>query len=289
VMTEEGTHQIRFVSTDSAGWTGESDGLLLDVLRPSVALSSDAIMGQSVSGNLTLSVSAPELPAGLSLTSTIQLHTGIGIPLPSGTGNLVLDTTTLPDGPGSAQAMIEIEQAGSPEAVVLESNLLLFIVENGLPKPPAISGPTAHFVEILNPIRVAISAADLNGTSVTLALQDPASLPTGASFQVDGDGAGYAQGALSWTPASNQVGAYNLVFAATDGGGLESTLTVFVAAYIPGDVNGDNVVDTNDFMEIGNHWLETNALRSDGDLTGDGIVDMADFIEFSNHLGDSYP
>jgi hypothetical protein len=45
----------------------------------------------------------------------------------------------------------------------------------------------------------------------------------------------------------------------------------------PGDVNGDNVVDINDFNTITANLFKTPATRADGDLDSNNMVDFADF------------
>ncbi|MEM9185101.1 MAG: LamG-like jellyroll fold domain-containing protein [Planctomycetota bacterium] len=55
--------------------------------------------------------------------------------------------------------------------------------------------------------------------------------------------------------------------------GVRSIVTVLS----PGDVDGDGVVDIDDFDIIRNNFFDTVATRGEGDLTGDGLVDFADF------------
>ncbi len=54
----------------------------------------------------------------------------------------------------------------------------------------------------------------------------------------------------------------------------------------PGDVNGDGVVDLDDFTRLKDHFGAVRANRDMGDLNGDGAVDLADFaIMKSNFSG----
>jgi hypothetical protein len=52
---------------------------------------------------------------------------------------------------------------------------------------------------------------------------------------------------------------------------------------IPGDVNGDLVVNTNDYSIIRDHFQQTNAPRTNGDLNGDGNVNFVDFRIWKNN------
>ncbi|MEQ8848746.1 hypothetical protein [Botrimarina sp.] len=67
------------------------------------------------------------------------------------------------------------------------------------------------------------------------------------------------------------------------------SVTQDVPAFIPGDTDGDFVVEfEDDFFPIRDNWLETNATfggplaRSDGDLDLSGAVDLRDFREWKN-------
>jgi len=52
---------------------------------------------------------------------------------------------------------------------------------------------------------------------------------------------------------------------------------------VPGDVNGDLVVDTNDYFVIRDHFQLTNVPRSQGDLNADGNVNFVDFRIWKNN------
>jgi hypothetical protein len=44
----------------------------------------------------------------------------------------------------------------------------------------------------------------------------------------------------------------------------------------PGDVNGDNVINTRDASVLLINWNKTGATRAQGDLNGDGVVNVRD-------------
>ncbi|MCC6678080.1 MAG: hypothetical protein IT436_13145, partial [Phycisphaerales bacterium] len=51
--------------------------------------------------------------------------------------------------------------------------------------------------------------------------------------------------------------------------------------YVPGDMNGDGLLDFADYLEFLNLYEATDARA---DLTGDGLVDFGDYLEFLNLL-----
>jgi hypothetical protein len=55
-------------------------------------------------------------------------------------------------------------------------------------------------------------------------------------------------------------------------------------APVPGDVNGDRVVDSVDFDIIRNHFLLSATTREEGDLNRDGLVEFADFRIWKNNV-----
>jgi ELWxxDGT repeat protein len=56
---------------------------------------------------------------------------------------------------------------------------------------------------------------------------------------------------------------------------------------LPGDVDGDGVVQFSDFVILANNFGRTDAGRGDGDLNADGHVDLADFVILANRFGQS--
>ncbi|TVQ77774.1 MAG: hypothetical protein EA380_06970 [Phycisphaeraceae bacterium] len=57
----------------------------------------------------------------------------------------------------------------------------------------------------------------------------------------------------------------------------------------PGDINGDGVVDLDDFIILAGNFGSTNALPSEGDINGDGVVDLDDFIILAGNFGTTCP
>lgn len=76
-------------------------------------------------------------------------------------------------------------------------------------------------------------------------------------------------------------------------GNTFTSVTSPVAAFLPGDSNGNFIVEMVDFNPIRDNWLETNASfgmtldRGDGDLNLDGTVDLRDFREWKTAFNPS--
>ena len=55
---------------------------------------------------------------------------------------------------------------------------------------------------------------------------------------------------------------------------------------VPGDVNGNGIVDIDDYYIIEDHFQQNVTMRSEGDLNNDGIVDFADFRQWKSNRTD---
>ena len=64
------------------------------------------------------------------------------------------------------------------------------------------------------------------------------------------------------------------VIGARTGGRGKDSGSVYVYVAIPGDLNGDGVVDAADLSILGGAWGSSNTIA---DIDGDGIVNVADF------------
>ena len=88
----------------------------------------------------------------------------------------------------------------------------------------------------------------------------------------------------SWT--GDSYAARNYTVTASDTGGLTTTETVATPVYIPGDTNGDGVVDIFDAVAIGSSWQAQRGQDSysdAGDLNNDGVVDIFDAVAIGSN------
>ncbi len=91
----------------------------------------------------------------------------------------------------------------------------------------------------------------------------------------DGDNLGIAMALRDGTGSTVYLG--DLTF----GGNLQQDESgISPPLIVPGDVNGDLIVDLADFEPIRLNFGETVVGRTDGDLNEDLVVDLTDFIEF---------
>jgi len=77
---------------------------------------------------------------------------------------------------------------------------------------------------------------------------------------------------------------YKFTISYTGGTGNDVVLNL-IPNHIPGDINGDNIVDQADYTVWYNHYGQTPAAWADGDVTGDSIVDQADYTVWYNNYG----
>ncbi|MCC6679570.1 MAG: PEP-CTERM sorting domain-containing protein [Phycisphaeraceae bacterium] len=62
-----------------------------------------------------------------------------------------------------------------------------------------------------------------------------------------------------------------------------------VAVKLPGDANGDGVVNLADLQILGDNWMAGGAAWAQGDFTGDGLVNLADLQILGDNWGASGP
>jgi Dockerin type I domain len=76
------------------------------------------------------------------------------------------------------------------------------------------------------------------------------------------------------------------------GAGHDVVLTLRQLDVVPGDVNDDGVVvNSQDLVVIGNHWLGLNGTKPTifGDINGDGVVNGSDYNDVRMELGTALP
>jgi len=89
-------------------------------------------------------------------------------------------------------------------------------------RAPVLSGAEDQSVDEANPLAFAVSGNDPDGDALTYSASG---LPSGATF---------VDGGFNWTPASNQIGAYEITFAVSDGELQDSeSVTLYVVGTGP--------------------------------------------------------
>lgn len=106
-----------------------------------------------------------------------------------------------------------------------------------------------------------------NGVLIDL-LQDGISSFAAPVEHISGAGAG--------TPVPLQT-VFNQIMFTTNGGYTGLIDNISVSYFVPGDVNGDGLVNNNDFNIILGAMFTSVGSRQQGDLTGDGFVDFRDY------------
>ncbi len=131
------------------------------------------------------------------------------------------------------------------------------------PKPTLSFSPAGPYtVAELSSLAIVVSGTDTNpGSTMTLSATG---LPTGATFTA---------GTFSWTPASGQVGSYNVVFTVTDNYGLTASQTVAIT------VTSTNVAPTLTLNPVAPYSVNENELLTIT-LVGDD-VNAGDVLTYS--------
>jgi hypothetical protein len=143
-------------------------------------------------------------------------------------------------------------------------------------RPPVLSpigSRTTHEGETLT---FAVSATDPDGDDLTYSA---ANLPSGASFNP-------TTRTFSWTPTSDQAGAYSDIrFQVSDGSLTDSeSITITVGNVVHPDLNGDGSVNVLDMIRIGQHWNEVGqAGWIEEDVKEDGTVNVLDATLVGQH------
>ena len=111
-------------------------------------------------------------------------------------------------------------------------------------------GGTADFEMIITQDRVSF---EINGVGVGGRQMDAATMA-----QIDG--------IHIWSDYSNN----------RNGGYIDNITLALESVFIPGDANGDGMVDVADLGVLGANFNQSNMAFADGDFNDDGIVDVAD-------------
>jgi hypothetical protein len=84
------------------------------------------------------------------------------------------------------------------------------------------------------------------------------------------------------------VGAFGNIYVIGDSLDVQITKLSPPPPPVPGDANGDDVVDRADLAILTSHYgTTTGATFADGDFTGDGRVGLADLTILKNNFGNT--
>ena len=118
-------------------------------------------------------------------------------------------------------------------------------------------------------------------------------LPFPQGLMVSPDGNGLLVGILGYANGAGQIAHYDFegnlvgdgVFAAPGGGGFAEATVFIPVPDLPGDFNGDRLVDATDLAAWATHFGDESgeATLAMGDADGNGTVDGADFLLWQRH------
>lgn len=132
-------------------------------------------------------------------------------------------------------------------------------------KAPVIQFIPLQKINATGTLNFTVVSTDPEGGALTLSSSN---IPNGATFTDQGNG----QAIFSWTPTQQQMGRYDINFAATDGV-LSTSKTGTVVVYDQFDTDGDGISDLWEQM----YFDSLDAIDGTGDFDGDGISDLDEF------------
>jgi hypothetical protein len=106
----------------------------------------------------------------------------------------------------------------------------------------------------------------------------------GVAITGDGTAAGSFTSGEITLAGGIQYGGHHLVYTLGTGVAASGSL-VLKQELLPGDINGDGLVDVADYDIWAANVGATNATWSQGDLNGDGLVDVADYDIWAANVG----
>jgi hypothetical protein len=251
------------------------------VPQPTVAITSPtstytATVGTPVS--FTAAVTVTNSGATLSTISFFDGSTLLGLGSSNGSGGYTYQWNTAGAAAGNHNIIATVLDSAGGTAT---SAPVVVSVSNSSPPSITLTAPTNGFIAGAG-WQVALSATTTNGTP---------NVVTGVEFLLDG-GTVMGHGTLvsagvysfSWDTLPAAFGAHTLRARAIDGGGLMgSSASISVVIRIPGDGNGDNIVDGEDYGIWQNGYQHPGATIATGDYNGDGIVDGEDYGVWQNN------
>ncbi len=229
-----------------------------DVNRPPVlaAIGNQAV-NEGEALNLDLSASDPD-GDGLAITA-MSAPTGSAF-TDNGDGTASFSWTPGFGSTGNYNVTFTVTDTGSPPASDAET---IQIAVGNVNRPPMLTPIGNRAVNENELLSFTVTATDPDGDALALTV---AGLPTGATWNDNGDGTG----AFAWTPAFNQGGNHQVSFTATDNGTPVQAVTEAISISV-GNVNRPPVLTPIGNQVVNEGVLLQLALQAT-DPDGDGLT-----------------
>jgi hypothetical protein len=283
------TFRIYGYSNNAESWALDTDDITLwggaapTGTPPTVAITSPTSPATVTLGNpvtFTAAVTVTNTTPGVT-PSGAKFYDGttlLGVGGSAGGGNYTFQWNTA----GQAAGNHHITAVGSDSAGG-QATSAITVVNLSTSTPPSVTltAPASGLIAGQGWL-IALSATTTNGTP---------NVVTGVDFYLNG-GTQVGHGTLvspgvysyNWDSTLAPFGPNTLLAKVTDGGGLTgSSNGVSIVFRIPGDGNGDNIVDGEDYGIWQNGYNHPGASILTGDYNGDGVVDGEDYGTWQNN------
>jgi hypothetical protein len=283
------TFRIYGYSNNAESWALDTDDITLwggaapTGTPPTVAITSPTSPATVTLGNpvtFTAAVTVTNTTPGVT-PSGAKFYDGttlLGVGGSAGGGNYTFQWNTA----GQAAGNHNITAVGSDSAGG-QATSAITVVNLSTSTPPSVTltAPASGLIAGQGWL-IALSATTTNGTP---------NVVTGVDFYLNG-GTQVGHGTLvspgvysyNWDSTLAPFGPNTLLAKVTDGGGLTgSSNGVSIVFRIPGDGNGDNIVDGEDYGIWQNGYNHPGASILTGDYNGDGVVDGEDYGTWQNN------
>jgi hypothetical protein len=250
---------------------------------PTVAITSPtstytATLGSTV--NFTAAVTVTNTNPGVTISSVLFYDgpTLLGAGISAGGGNYTFAWNTA----GQALGLHNVTAIATDSASTPATSAAVAVLLSNTTAPSVTLRAPASGLIAGQGWLIALSATTTNGTP---------NVVTGVDFYLDGvtqvgHGTLVSPGVYSatWDSTTAPFGPNSLLAKVTDSGGLTgSSNSVSLVIRIPGDGNGDNIVDGEDYGIWQNGYNHPGATMNTGDYNGDSIVDGEDYGVWQNN------
>jgi PKD repeat protein len=213
-FTDAGIYNVTFIASD--GIAADSEVVVITVNEVGNQIPVLAAIGAQViteNANLNFVITASDLDATIPTLTTVVLPGGATFN-DNGDGSGTFDWT-----PGFTDAGIYNVTFIASDGIASDSEVVVITVNEVGNQIPVLTAIGAQAVTENANLNFVITASDLDATIPTLTTDV---LPTGATFNDNGDGTG----TFDWTPGFTDAGIYNVTFIASDGIAADSEVVV---------------------------------------------------------------